>query len=333
MTTPARYDVVALGNAIVDVIAPVEDAFLAGHGVAKGAMTLIDEARAAALYAAMPPAREVSGGSAANTAAGVASLGGRAAYLGKVAADQLGEVFAHDIRAAGVDFATAPLKGGPATARCLILVTPDAQRSMSTFLGASSLIASADVDASTIEAAQILYLEGYLFDREEAKRAFIRAAEIAKSAGRRVALTLSDPFCVHRHRASFRQLVAHHVDILFANEAEIVALYEAAGFNDALAAVRQDCALAFLTRSEKGSVVVQGAAAHEVPAAPVDPAVVDTTGAGDLYAAGALFGLAHGRSPIDCGRLGSLAAAEAISHYGARPETSLHSLAAEAGLL
>lgn len=321
-----RYDVIGVGNAIVDVIATADDAFLGQHGIEKGAMTLIDEARAKTLYAAMGPGQEVSGGSAANTLAGIASLGGRGAYIGKVANDQLGEIFGHDLRATGVEYSTAPLVGGPATARCLILVTPDAQRSMNTFLGASTLFSEEDVDAERIAAAEITYLEGYLYDRDEAKAAFVRAADIARKAGRKVALTLSDPFCVDRHRASFRDLVANHVDVIFANEAELKSLYQMENFDAALAAVRAETHIAAVTRSEKGAVIVSGEQSVAVPADPVEK-LVDTTGAGDLFAAGFLLGLARGASLETCGRLGVMAAAEVISHVGARPLVSLAELA------
>lgn len=321
-----RYDVIGVGNAIVDVIATADDAFLGQHGIEKGAMTLIDEDRAKTLYAAMGPGQEVSGGSAANTLAGIASLGGRGAYIGKVANDQLGEIFGHDLRATGVEYSTAPLVGGPATARCLILVTPDAQRSMNTFLGASTLFSEEDVDAERIAAARITYLEGYLYDRDEAKAAFVRAADIARKAGRKVALTLSDPFCVDRHRASFRDLVANHVDVIFANEAELKSLYQMESFDAALAAVRAETHIAAVTRSEKGAVIVSGEQSVAVPADPVEK-LVDTTGAGDLFAAGFLLGLARGASLDTCGRLGVMAAAEVISHVGARPLVSLAELA------
>ncbi len=321
-----RYDVIGVGNAIVDVIATADDAFLGQHGIEKGAMTLIDEDRAKTLYAAMGPGQEVSGGSAANTLAGIASLGGRGAYIGKVANDQLGEIFGHDLRATGVEYSTAPLVGGPATARCLILVTPDAQRSMNTFLGASTLFSEEDVDAERIAAARITYLEGYLYDRDEAKAAFVRAADIARKAGRKVALTLSDPFCVDRHRASFRDLVANHVDVIFANEAELKSLYQMESFDAALAAVRAETHIAAVTRSEKGAVIVSGEQSVAVPADPVEK-LVDTTGAGDLFAAGFLLGLARGASLETCGRLGVMAAAEVISHVGARPLVSLAELA------
>jgi sugar/nucleoside kinase (ribokinase family) len=321
----ASLDVVGLGNAIVDVLSHAEDEFLASHGLAKGAMTLIDAEAAETLYAAMGPGIEMSGGSAANTLAGLASLGGQGAFIGKVRDDQLGAVFAHDIRAAGIRFETGFATAGPPTARCLVLVTPDAQRTMQTFLGAAVDLGPEDVDPAVIESAEVTYLEGYLWDPPRAKQAFLKAAEIAHGAGRRVALTLSDPFCVERHRAEFRDLVENHVDILFANEIEITALYETTDFDTALAAVRGRCDLAALTRSEKGSVVVAGRETHAVPAAPVER-VVDTTGAGDLYAAGFLYGAVRGFAPAECARLGGLAAAEAISHLGARPETSLAAL-------
>ena len=328
----AALDVVGIGNAIVDVIAQADDAFLARQALKKGAMTLIDAERAESLYAAMGPGIEMSGGSAANTMAGIASLGGTGAYIGQVSDDALGRVFAHDMRAGGVRFETAPLRQGAPTARSLILVTPDAQRTMSTFLGACIALGPEDVPQSLIAAAQVTYLEGYLFDPPQAKAAFRKAAELAHAAGRKVSLTLSDAFCVDRYRAEFRALIAGHVDILFANEAEIGSLYETKDFDRALEAVRGHCEIACLTRSEKGSVVVTAAEAHPIPAAPVDR-LIDTTGAGDLYASGFLFGLTHGRDLALCGRLGSLAAAEVIGHYGARPETALRALAAKAGLL
>lgn len=325
-------DVVGIGNAIVDVIAQTDDAFLKRHGLAKGTMRLIDAAGAEALYAEMGPGLEMSGGSAGNTMAGIASLGGGGAYIGKVREDELGKVFAHDIRSVGVRFETAPLRQGPPTARCLVLVTPDAQRTMSTFLGASVELGPEDIAPALIEAAQVTYLEGYLYDPPRAKAAFRKASELAHAAGRKVSLTLSDPFCVERHRADFRALVEGHVDILFANEAEIGALYETRDFDAAARAVGGHCEVAALTRSEKGSVVVTAEATHAVPAAKVAK-LVDTTGAGDLYASGFLYGLTHGRDLPACARLGSLCAAEVISHFGARPETSLKALAAKAGLL
>jgi sugar/nucleoside kinase (ribokinase family) len=324
----ADVDVVGIGNALVDVLSQESEAFLAAQRLTKGAMQLVDESRARELYAAMGPAVEVSGGSAANTVVGVASFGGRAHYIGKVRDDQLGDVFSHDLRAVGVGYTTSAATGGPATGRCLIVVTPDAQRTLTTYLGASVMLGPGDVDKELIERATILYLEGYLFDPPEAQRAFHVAAGVAHAAGRRVALTLSDPFCVGRHRAAFRELVERHVDILFANEAEIRALYEAADFDEALQQIRHHCAVAALTRSERGSVVVAGADVHVVDARRLG-AVVDTTGAGDLYAAGFLFGLSRGRDLATCGRLGALAAAEVISHVGARPLTPLARLAAE----
>jgi sugar/nucleoside kinase (ribokinase family) len=327
----AALDVVGIGNAIVDVIAQADEAFLAREGLAKGSMQLIDAERAEALYAAMGPGIEMSGGSAGNTMAGIASLGGAGAYIGKVRNDELGRVFAHDMRAGGIRFDTPALEQGPPTARCLILVTPDAQRTMGTFLGACVELGPEDIPETLIASAQVTYLEGYLFDPPRAKAAFQKAAELAHGAGRKVSLTLSDAFCVERYRAEFRTLIAGHVDILFANEAEIGALYETKDFDAALRAVRGHCEIAALTRSEKGSVVVTAGEALPIPAAPVGR-LVDTTGAGDLYASGFLFGLTHGRDLATCGRLGSLAAAEVIGHYGARPEASLAALAAKAGL-
>jgi sugar/nucleoside kinase (ribokinase family) len=330
--TAATLDVVGIGNAIVDVIAHSNDAFLAQQGLNKGGMALVDTARAEALYAVMGPGIEASGGSAGNTMAGIASLGGSGAYIGKVRNDELGDVFRHDMTAIGVRFTTAPATSGPPTARCLILVTPDAQRTMNTFLGACVDLGPEDVDAEIVAAAQVTYLEGYLFDPPRAKEAFRKAAGLAHAAGRRVSLSLSDPFCVGRYRAEFRELVENHVDVLFANESEICSLYETEDFDAAVAQVRGHCEIAALTRSEKGSVVVAGTHAHLIDAARVEK-VLDTTGAGDLYASGFLFGLTHGRDLATCGKLGSLCAAEAISHFGARPETPLKTLAAKAGLL
>jgi sugar/nucleoside kinase (ribokinase family) len=330
MTAPG-LDVIGIGNAIVDVIAHADDAFLAKNALSKGTMTLIDEARAEALYARMGPGIEASGGSAGNTMAGIASLGGNGAYIGKVKDDQLGQVFRHDITAIGVRFATPPAKDGPSTARCLILVTPDAQRTMNTYLGACVGLGPEDIDEAEIAGAQVTYLEGYLFDPPRAKEAFRKAAQAAHAAGRKVALSLSDPFCVGRYRAEFRDLVQHHVDIVFANEAEILSLYETESFETAARQVRGMCDVAALTRSEKGSVVVTARETHEIPAAKVER-LVDTTGAGDLYASGFLYGFTHGRDLAACGRLGSLCAAEVISHFGARPETPLAQLAKEAGL-
>ena len=320
-----ELDVVGVGNAIVDVLAPATDAFLVEQGLAKGSMTLIDEARARELYASMGPAREESGGSAANTMAGVASLGGKPAYIGRVCNDQLGEIFSHDMRATGVHFAVPPAAGGPSTARCLILVTPDAQRTLNTYLGACVNLGPEDVDDELVRRGKVLYLEGYLWDKPKAKEAFVKAASVASAAGRRVALTLSDSFCVARHRESFLDFVARHVDILFANEAEIKALYATESFDEAVVHARRDTKLAALTRGPRGSVLVAGSEHVEVDAAPV-ARLVDTTGAGDLYAAGVLFGLTHGDSLAAAGRRGSIAAAEVISHYGARPECKLSEL-------
>ncbi len=323
----AKFDVLGIGNAIVDVLTQADDAFLVAERLPKGGMTLIDGARAEALYDEMGPATEVSGGSAANTLAGLASLGGRGAFIGKVRNDQLGGIFRHDIRAAGVAFETPPATDGPPTARCLIIVTPDAQRTMGTFLGACVELGPEDIDEELVGSAQVTYLEGYLWDPPRAKQAFVKAAEAAHGAGREVALSLSDPFCVDRHRADFRDLVDGHVDILFANESEICALYEVEGFDQALQEVRGRCKLAVLTRSEKGSVILSDGEVHVVDAEPVAH-VVDTTGAGDLYAAGFLHGYTQGRGLYDCGRMGAIAAAEVISHYGARPEAALDVLLA-----
>lgn len=325
---PKNLDVVAIGNAIVDVIARVDDGFIAAHGVERGAMTLIDAARGEALYAAMPPGIEVSGGSAGNTAAGLAALGARAGYVGKVRDDELGRVFRHDITAQGVRFDTAPAADGPPTARCLVLVTPDAQRSMNTFLGACVNLTPDDVDPAMIADAAVIYLEGYLWDPEQAKKAFLKAAAIAHDSGGKVALSLSDPFCVGRHRAEFQELVRHHVDILFANEDEIVSLYEVERFDDALQKVRFEVETAALTRSARGSVVLHRDEVHVLDAEKPDR-VIDTTGAGDLYAAGFLHGYTAGRDAVTCGRLGGLCAAEIISHIGARPEANLKALVAE----
>ncbi len=319
-----RFDILGIGNAIVDVVAPVPEAFLSKHGMHKGSMTLIDPATADTLYAAMPPGQESSGGSAANTCAVAAALGARVAYIGKVAADPLGDTFRRDIAAGGVSFPTEPLVGGAATARCLILVTPDGQRTMNTFLGASVAFSEADVDPAFIAQAAVTYLEGYLFDPPTAQAAFRRAAAAAHGAGRQVALSLSDAFCVDRHRRAFRELVAGHVDILFANEAEICSLYELSAFEDAAAAAARDVALAALTRSEQGSLVLRDGQRVAVAAEPTP--VVDTTGAGDAYAAGFLAGLTAGRSLAACGRMGSIAAAEVISHLGARPAADLRAL-------
>ena len=328
---PDLYDVAAIGNAIVDVIAPCSDDFLAEESLVKGSMMLIDADRATSLYERMAAGIEASGGSAANTVAGVASLGGRAAYIGKVADDGLGRVFAHDINAIGVSFDVPVLVGGPATARCLINVTPDGQRTMSTFLGASTRLTAADVDPKIIESAKIIYLEGYLFDPTDAREAFAKAAGLARASGRLIALTLSDAFVVHRHRNALLGFIDSEVDILLANEAELAALFETDDFDAAARALRGRARLAAITRGAQGSVILAGDDLHAVPAAPVQK-VVDTTGAGDQYAAGFLYGLAQGRALDVCGRLGSLAAAEVISHYGPRPQVSLQDLAIGAGL-
>jgi sugar/nucleoside kinase (ribokinase family) len=328
--TSASLDVVGIGNAIVDVIAHAEDAFLERETLVKGTMTLIDAGRAEALYRMMGPAIEASGGSAGNTMAGIASLGGSGAYIGKVRDDFLGQVFRHDITAIGVRFDTPAATSGPGTARCLILVTPDGQRTMSTYLGASAELGPGDIDPKIIGAARITYLEGYLFDPPHAQEAFRKAAATAHDAGRRVALSLSDPFCVARHRAAFRDLVDGHVDILFANEAEICSLYETEDFAAAAAAVRGCVAIAALTRSAAGSVILASGDEHRIDAAPT-ARVVDTTGAGDLYASGFLYGLTRDLPLPICGQIGSLCAAEIISHVGARPELDLSQLIAEAG--
>jgi sugar/nucleoside kinase (ribokinase family) len=325
---PDLYDVAAIGNAIVDVIAPADDAFLEANGVAKGAMTLVDEAQSQALYAKMAPGVETSGGSAANTVAGLASFGGRSAFLGKVADDQLGRAFTHDMRAIGARFDNAPLKGGPATAACMINVTPDGQRTMCTFLGASTAFTEDDVDAAVIEGAKIVYLEGYLFDA--ARRAFAKAAALARGSGRMLALTLSDGFVVERHRDALLGFIESQVDLLFANEVEATALFQTTSFDAAAEALRQRVRLAAVTRSEKGSVILSQGERLTVAAEPVEK-VVDTTGAGDQYAAGFMFGLSRGRPLQACGRLASLAAAEVISHYGPRPQVSLKDLAAAKG--
>jgi sugar/nucleoside kinase (ribokinase family) len=320
-----RLDVLGIGNAIVDVLASADDVFLAAQNLPKGAMNLIDAERADALYQAMGPGIECSGGSAANTIAGIASLGGTAGYVGKVRDDLLGGVFSHDIRALGVEFQTKPSTTGAATARCLILVTPDAQRTMQTYLGACVGLTPADIDPEQVAAAQVTYLEGYLWDPPQAKEAFRKAVTIAHERGRKVALSLSDPFCVDRHRGEFRDLADNHVDILFANEQEIVSLYQAKDFDEALQQVRGRDRICALTRSAKGSVIVRGDEIHVVDATPVSR-LVDTTGAGDLYAAGFLHGLTRGHDLKRCAGIGGIAAAEVISHVGARPQVPLSKL-------
>jgi adenosine kinase len=327
-----KYDVLGLGNAIVDVLARAEDDFLARQGMQKGGMMLIDEARAESIYRAMGPAVEISGGSAANTIVGVASFGGRAAFVGKVKDDELGKVFAHDIRAVGVAFGSKPAADGPSTGRCYVLVTPDGERTMNTFLGAAQNLTPAEVDADTVASAAITYLEGYLWDPPHAKEAFRKAASIAHGASRRVALTLSDAFCVGRYRPEFVDLLrSGTVDLVFANESELLSLYETKDFDAAVKSLRADARLAVVTRSEKGCVVVTKDDTTAVPAAPIKQ-LVDATGAGDLFAAGFLFGLARGRDHRTCARLGAIAAAEVIQHIGARPEVSLKDLASKNGL-
>ncbi len=327
--THHRFDVLGLGNAIVDVIAPVDEEFLVQARLRKGAMQLVDEQQSQSLYDSMGATTIVSGGSAANTIAGLASFGGKGAFVGKVAADEAGRAFAHDIKAAGVHFSTPPAADGPSTARCLVLVTPDGQRTMNTFLGACQNLTCADLDAADVAASKIIYLEGYLWDPPAAKEAFVEASRIAHAAHREVALTLSDVFCVDRHQQEFLKLMRDGiVDILFANESELHALYQTADFSTAMAALRQENVLAAITRSEKGAVIVKGENSWEVPAAPIET-LIDTTGAGDLFAAGFLTGYTQGRPLDDCARLGSLAASEIIQHFGARPEVNLAQLAAQ----
>jgi sugar/nucleoside kinase (ribokinase family) len=330
--TSAKYDVLGIGNAIFDVLVQTDEGFLAAHGMAKGGMALIDEARAASIYRDMGPAVEMSGGSAANTIVGVANLGARAAYVGKVRDDQIGGLYVHDIRAAGVAFETQPAAGGPATGCSYILVTPDGERTMNTYLGAAQELMPGDIDAAQIAASAIVYLEGYLWDPKSAKEAFVKASTIAHDAGRQVALTLSDSFCVDRYRGEFLDLMRNGtVDLVFANEAELRSLYETADFDTALKQLRSDTKLGVVTRSEKGCVVASKEGVTAVPAFPVDK-IVDTTGAGDLFAAGFLFGLVRGAGHEKAGRLGALAAAEVIQHIGARPQTSLKALAQANGL-
>ena len=325
-------DVVAIGNALVDVLSNETDEFVATHAMVKGSMDLIDTPRAEALYAAMGPGVEISGGSAANTTAGIASLGGSAAYIGRVRDDQLGVVYRHDLRAAGVQFDTPSATDGLATGRSLVIVTPDAERTMNTYLGASSELTIDDVDEFLVRGAAITYLEGYLWDSPAAQDAYRHAANVAHDAGRQVALTLSDGFVVDRHRDTFLDLIAGSVDLLFANDVELQSLYEDS-FDAAIAKVRHHCTIAAITRGADGSVLLSGDDIIEVPVEPVPGGhVIDTTGAGDLYAAGVMHGLARGRGLHTCGRLGGLAASECISHLGARPQTSLADAAAAAGI-
>jgi len=325
------YDVTALGSAIVDVIAPVDDRFLLDHNIAKGVMTLIDEHRAHQLYSAFANSREIAGGSAANTMAGLASLGARGNFGGKVKQDRLGGAFAASMRELGLNYTTVPADGGPQTACSLIAVTPDGQRSMNTYLGAAREFAVSDLNEGDIAGSEILYIEGYLWDAPAAKAASLKAIEIARGAGTKIAFTLSDPFLMGRYRGEFLALLGD-LDILFANEDEAKALFEVDEFDDVLQALKPMNKIAALTRSEKGCVIARGPEVHVVDAAPVER-VIDTTGAGDQFAAGFLYGLTRSKGLADCGRLGALAAAEVISHYGARPETSLKDLAAKASLI
>ncbi len=328
----AKYDVLGIGNALFDVLVKTDEAFLARHGMTKGSMSLIDEARAAAIYKDMGPATEVSGGSAANTIVGIGSLGARAAYVGKVKDDQIGRLYTHDIRAAGVAFETGPATDGPATGCSYILVTPDGERTMNTYLGAAQELTSDDIDADQVAASAILYLEGYLWDPKNAKDAFLKASTIAHEAGRQVALTLSDSFCVDRYRGEFLDLMRRGIaDLVFANEAELHSLYQTSDFDTALKQLQADVKLGVVTRSEKGCVVASKGGVTAVPAFPIDK-MVDTTGAGDLFAAGFLFGLVRGAGHEAAGRLGALAAAEIIQHIGARPQASLKELAQQNGL-
>jgi sugar/nucleoside kinase (ribokinase family) len=324
--TTRRFDVTAIGNAIVDVLARADDSLLVKHNLAKGAMSLIDTETAERLYGLMGPGTEKSGGSAGNTAAVIAGLGGRVAYIGKVADDQLGQVFTHDIRAIGVTYDTPPLTGGLPTARCLIFVTPDAQRTMQTYLGATTQLGPEDVNMDYITSSKVVYLEGYLWDQPRAKKAMREAAIKAHDAGVKVSLTLSDAFCVARFRDEFLELAEKHVDILFANESEILSLYQVERFDDALQHVRKHCEIAALTRSEKGSVIVNRDEVHIIDAEK-GVKVVDTTGAGDAYAGGFLYGYTQGYDLVMCGRLGGLMAAEVISHMGPRPEADIKKLA------
>jgi sugar/nucleoside kinase (ribokinase family) len=324
--TDAQFDVLGVGNALVDVIASVDDAFIEAHGFPRGATTMVDLDRAEAVYADLPPTQETSGGSCANTIAGLGSFGATVAFIGRVRDDQLGKVYTYDLRSLRVHFDVVPATDGPATGRCLVMVTPDAHRTQCTYLGASTFIGPEDVDADVVARARVTYLEGYLWDQPSAKDAIRKAATAARGAGRQVAFTLSDPFCVDRHRDEFRSLVADEIDILFGNEAEICSLYEVEDFDAALQRLRHHCRVGALTRSERGSVVIADDEIHVIDADPVDR-LLDTTGAGDQYAAGFLYGLTHGYDLATCGRLGSVAAAEVISHFGPRPAVSLAKLA------
>ncbi|HVX74530.1 MAG TPA: adenosine kinase [Bradyrhizobium sp.] len=330
--TAAKYDVLGIGNAIFDVLVQTDEGFLASHGMAKGSMALIDETRAASIYRDMGPATMMSGGSAANTIVGLANLGARAAYVGKVRDDEIGRAYVHDIRAAKVAFDTKPASDGPATGCSYILVTPDGERTMNTYLGAAQELMPADIDPAQIEAASIVYLEGYLWDPKSAKEAFVKAATIAHGAGRQVALTLSDAFCVDRYRDEFLELMRNGtVDLIFANEAELHSLYQTSDFDTALNQLQKDTGLGVVTRSEKGCVVASADGIIAVPAFPIEK-MIDTTGAGDLFAAGFLLGLVRNAGYENAGRLGALAAAEVIQHIGARPQVSLKELAQQNGL-
>lgn len=330
--TSSQFDVLTIGNAIVDVFSRVEEDFLARHKVTKGMMRLVSEQESAELFEDMGPSTQVSGGSGANTAVGVASFGGKVAFIGKVKADRLGHVFSHDTRAAGVDFATRHATEGPSTASSLILITPDGERTMNTFLGACVHLTPDDIDEAVVARSKVTYLEGYLWDPPLAKEAFKKAARIAREAGQLVSLTLSDSFCVDRHRDSFLELIRNDIDILFANEKEIKSLYQVDDFDKAMQQARRDCTIAALTRSEAGCVIVKGDEVHVVEAHPVKQ-VVDATGAGDLFASGFLHGFTRGLPLAHCARLGALAAAEVISHVGARPQLSLSAHAKAEGLL
>ena len=322
MTGPS-YDVVGIGNALTDITVTVSDAFLKENALQKGGMTLVDQDRATHLHGLLPPGSQGPGGSCGNTMAGLAALGARTAYIGRVRDDRIGDIFRREIRAAGVAFNTPPATGGPGSGLCLVMVTPDAERTLCTFLGAASSLGPEDIDPETIRRGRILYLEGYLFDRDSAKQAFVRAAEAAHDGGKtRVALSLSDPFCVDRHRAAFRQLVANHVDILFGNRQEYLSLYQTDSLDEALLAARAHCGLACVTDGAAGALLATADGVTAVAAVPVDR-VVDSNGAGDQYAAGVLFGLSRNAPPDICGRIGALTGAEAVSHHGARPQRSL----------
>lgn len=325
MPAAPLYDVVGVGNALVDVISHADDGFIAAYELVKGSMTLVDTDRALFLYRALGSAVEMSGGSAANTMTGVASFGGTAAYIGKVSSDELGDVFGHDLRAVGVQFRPGRPDGETPTGRCIIVVTPDAERTMNTYLGVSSLLCASDIDEATVAAGKVLYMEGYLYDRPEAKEAFRRAAAVAHANGREVSLTLSDSFCVDRHRADFRSLVTDEVDILFGNEDELIALYEAASFDEAVRCVQRDCDLAVITVGARGCYVISRDSVVTVPAEPVEK-VLDTTGAGDLFAAGFLYGYTRDHPLEHCAKLGAIAAAEVIAHVGPRPLLELRTL-------